>query len=374
MTLPVSIRTGLAEVWPFDEGSGTVAHGMMELFDLTLSGSRGAGTNGVDGCWVVGSPGFTGGGFSLLPASLKLAAVGDAVTYAMEMWYGGGALTLDAWTGGGEGITALELSDAFSPNLSVNWGVAVPPPLDPSTNTHIYYGVGVGSGNGVDTFINAPPFAGTGAYVLLIECVRVSGTDVRVRLYQRNAQVQNTETTSWGVPLNDVAISGKYHAVRRAAVWGRVLTSDERAGLFDGGDGTLDGLVEMVEGGDPTSGIDLDGNPVLVPDFPVVRPDQTLVLASDGGHRHTRLVAERQPRRYEVRFSQMEPAEADRLRTIIAAARGGAGEFQWRHAIDDAPGSADSAPWWRVMSDSIDLKRNKGGQSAGVDFILETVE
>jgi hypothetical protein len=382
MSLPGTLLDGLGEVWPFDEGSGDTAHGMLGALDLTLECVR-AGGLAEEGGWLTAghTPGYAGHGYGTLPAGdWALPTVGDAVTIAIELWWDGNQFTAGTpYTTNGFSIGA-ELYTVGSAQLSVNWLPANPPPADPASDTNIYYGAGVGAGNGVDTFTHAPPFGDGDPYVLIMECVRTSGTTVRVRLYEDGAQVGDDGTDSWALPLDTLHLgtASMRHAMRRAAVWLRALTGDERDAIFDDGGtsprGTLAGLVDLVDGGDPGDMVDADGVPVLVPDFVVGREYTGMrLLATDGvSHRHTRAGTPRRRRRYEMPFTHLSGEQLERLRTVVQTARGQGGMVRWRHPIDDAAGSAETAPRWRIVG-PVEISRAAGGQRADVRIVLEEV-
>ncbi|MFZ2875475.1 MAG: hypothetical protein WAZ94_13460 [Phycisphaerales bacterium] len=374
---PSSLHTGLAAYWPINEGSGSVAYDMVGDADLTLAGTS-RGGHGIDGLWGVGADGedethFGGLGTVPIPeAWAMLAGVGDAVTIAVVTWWGGQDATLDPLSSGslvppGTIVTiarVLDVEDAE--DLAVKYTPVDPPPADPGDDINIYHGQGVGDGNGSDTFTEAPPFEGTAPYLILIECVRVSETEVRTRLYVADAAVQQDGTSVWAEEQGTIQIGGDDPAsVVAAAVWLRTLTSGERSRLFaTGGLGDLD---VVVPAGDPEHPLDASGSTFLLPDYPAERAvgGPASVIATTELQRHTRRVHERSPRRYTLPFNLADAREVERLRTVLIAARGSAGVVRWRHPKDDAAGSVETAPLYRITNAGdagIALARTAGGQ------------
>lgn len=124
-----------------------------------------------------------------------------------------------------------------------------------------------------------------------------------------------------------------------------------------------------------------DGTPALTPDWPLVRIDRAAptgsVLASDGPRRETRRTHDRVVRAYRITVFPARAAECERVRQAIMRTRGGANWTRWRHPVDDAPGSVDTAPRWRVLNAGVDgeftLTRGAGGLGARLEIVLEEV-
>lgn len=368
------LTSGLAEFWPFDEGSGAVAHGDLGQLDLTLTGDR--GPNDVDGCW--NQPGesnqFGGAGSGSIPSAWHmLENVGDACTIAVDSWYGGWSETIDPQDSG----QAVSGSDEFVRvdgeyvlSLAVSAALASPPPQDPSFNTHIYAGQGVGDGNGVDTFANQPPFASTAPYTFLIELVRVNSTNVRSRIYVGGAQKQQDGVAAWDPHQATLTIGGgSAHGIKAAAVWLRTLSDDEKADVFAAGS------IPAALADDPSSLVDSAGKSALVFDFDVERIHQPSTVATPAGLRETRALCEVAPRRYSLPVRLATAAEITRLLAALRAARGG-GAVRWRHPKDDAPGSAATAPLYRILNPGeagLELTRTAGGGFAQCTLEMERV-
>lgn len=396
MSLPSSLLTGLAEFWLLTEGSGDIAHGFKGVLDMALSGSD-RGTSGVDGLWLdsAHAPGFCGKGSADWPEAWPFTDEGDVVTIAVEHWWAGGRHSIDTWMAD-DGVPMLVIApfdgtpstnvivrihDAtMTDRLRCEYEAVDPPPEDPAFDVHIYLGVGIGEGNGVDTFIEAPPFDEPfDPYIIIFEAVRLSGGVVRVRMYLADGQTQTDGTTTYTNPFDVLQFNGpdNFAAWRRSALWLRGLSLDERSAIFAHG---LAGLAGLEANGDPTQFVDADGNSALPPALPITRENIVAVIATDGGsggfgHRHARSVNERSKRRYDVTFELLGDAQWERIRTVLDSAKGGANWFRWRHPTDDAPGTEDDAPLWRVVMDrgGPKINRSEGGQRGTVSMTLEEV-
>jgi hypothetical protein len=131
-----------------------------------------------------------------------------------------------------------------------------------------------------------------------------------------------------------------------------------------------------------------DGTPRLCPNWPCVvieRAGVGAVLsnadgdAGVGGHRETRVLHERRPRRYQV---TVDPAvgrsqgEVEMLRQAFVRTRGGSIATRWR-SPDDAAGTVEEAPRWRLLNAGIDgdlsVERYVGGVAGKLSVVLEEV-
>lgn len=288
MSLPYSLVTGLLEAWPFDELAGSVAHGHLGALDLDLTGSPVS----ANGWWATSGSGHRYTASATIPVDWALLAnVGDECTIACEAWFGGTTNESELGEGadpysGTCDFMALDPASRFF----VQHDLHSPPPHDASENIHVYYGYGVAAGNGVDVYRNAPPFTSTDPYVLIAELVKTDSDTVRCRLYIGNTRVLGDGTADvWTAPASLIRIGKDPNRTMmvRAAVWDRVLTSDEKAALT-----TLAGLTDLVDGGDPGSGVDTDGDSFWVFDFPAVSVRPIVVGATTDGPRHTRKMAD----------------------------------------------------------------------------------
>lgn len=380
MPLPGSILTGLCEYWPFNEGAGVVAHGYKGELDLDLTSSDPRGPNGVPGLWnASGQPnGFAGCGYAESPVDWAfLSAVGDTVTLAVEHKFHCWGMTIDTLAYNpaidSAGVTLGSIGESIlDPHASWGYGSVPAPPADPSTNTHIY---SYCTGNGVDHFINAPPYGGTATYVIVLEITWTTGTQVRTRVYVEGDQFAG-DFTYTRTPTGDPPILwfGPYNSwqvalTRGAAVWGRALTETERNALMSAG--TLAGLATALSGSDPL--LKPDGKSAINPQFDIPMRRESRHIASSGEHRHTRQVHERVRRRYELPINGAGGAEMALIRSAIAISRGGVIPVRWRHPQDDAPGPVETAPRWIIENaheTEMQVTRGTGGVSGSVTLIL----
>ncbi len=376
----MSIRDGLGEYWKFDEGSGTVAHGVLKRMNLSLSleGFTPRGAHGLVGHW--NAPGtdnqFSGLGRGMFPAEWEvLEHAGDAVTIAIWHWFGGYETTLDPTTAPANPhtIDMLELHRGTgSADVFCGYSTADPPPQPPENNTHTY--ISYFTPDGVGHYLNAPPYENLAAdqvsYCLMLECVRnVDGT-VTSRLYVDGSANMDpgTYATSTGISYLDV---GGYGAAgtRGAAIWLRTLTSEERGEVFDGdGPGVLD--PPDVDPPGPEVLVDEGGQSIFHPKYVHRLEVGYGALATPGPHREARPAHEHVARRYALEIDWANRAECLALLAAIDAVRGGAGILQWRHPQDDPAGTQLDAPRYRVV-EPLTLQRTPGGQMARVRVVLE---
>lgn len=383
MPMDPSILTGLQCYWPIDEGAGAVAADRMGRLDLTLTGTA-RGASGLDGLWGSAHGGHFGGRLAALMPELwaMLEAPGSAATVAVEHWFGGYAATVDPFpfdvTSGSQAV--VEIIDGPASELYLGYALQAPPPQDPSTNTHVYFGAGLGVGNGVDTFIEAPPVDSGpfDPYLLVVEMVRIDATDVRCRLYvggsYAGAQVLTDGVYAWPTSASYALRfggPGDPASTVRAALWLRALTSGERGDLFTEG---LSGLEDLLDGGGGVDLVDGAGNGILTLAWPMPREGDAgaSIIESDGPRREVRRVHERRLRRYTLSMPLADKAEVEKVRTVLLAAAGG-GLIRWRHPYDDAPGTPETAPLWRLGADAIEVGRTVGGGRGVLEFTLEEV-
>lgn len=365
MSLPYSL-IDVKEYWLFEEGSGTLAAGALGELDLTLSGSW--GPSSTDGLWGQDGDGTRHKAAGTIPGPWELLeAVDSACTIAVEVDFA--AQSVDPYTGMPYDGTVYfaHLRGGYSA-LDCVHTLREAPPEDPATNTHVYYGNGVGAGDGMGYYIGAPPYASM-RYTLIIECVRVNATDVRVRLFRGATQIQDDGVNAWDATNTDFYLgdAGNRSLIRNAAIWLRTLTETEKNAIDAEG---LDGLPDLDEPEDETGGVDADGKSVWTFDFPARGVRRVEVLVSEGGvggQRHTRRVGERVTRRYELVVTLASGAELARLRTVLAASRGEAGSFLWAHPIDDA------SPVLYRFGGEPEIRRTAGGQRWEAGLVFEEV-
>jgi len=370
--LPASLLTDLAEFWPFDEGSGSTAHGLMGELDLALTANH----DTVADCW--NTPGsdnqFGGYGSGSIPAGwAMLENVGDACTIGVDTWYGGWQHTVtpqDAGQAASGSDEFVRIDGEYVLSLAISAAIANPPPQDPSFNTHIYAGQGVGAGNGVDTFINQPPFASTAPYTMLVELVRVTTTDVRCRIYAAGAQKQDDGVYAWDPHQATLRIGGgSAHGIRAAAVWLRVLTESEITAIATAGS-----LATLPDAGDPPLVSPTGGSSVALA-FPGRRMDTSVTLASEGPMRHTRAVHEHPRRRYRLPLPNATPGEVMKVLMAVRNSRGGAVPVAIRVPPDDPLNQP--APRYRILNagllGDLEITRFAGGSAASLELNLEEV-
>lgn len=372
--MPEASLLDVTELWKFDRVEDAVARGVRGVLDLTLFANAFSGTTESD-FWATDNLGWRGSGYAAPPAGWDLLEnVGDVITIAVEHhWkkataapYGDGSSPETS-----SAIMASILGESGSRHLDVTYATHPAPPGSP---LDAYYGNGVGSStewDGTNGFKNAPPFGGSGPYVLFIECVRVNATDVRTRLYFTDTKVNLDYVFAWSPTMTQLVIGGVdgWGVTIGAAVWLRSLTAGERLSFT-----TIADLDELLAGGDPTQPIDGDGDSFIVFDFPVIRMVQDGAgdtLATSGPQRHTRRLHERVTRRYELVVSLASATEAERLRTVLRACRGGAGAVRWRHPVDDASGSPEDAPLYRLSLSRVN--RSRGGVWLSCTVVMESV-
>lgn len=380
MPLPGSILTGLLEYWPFNEGAGLIAHGYKGELDLNLTSSDPRGPNGVEGLWnASGQPnGFAGCGIGEAPAMWELfTAVGKTVTLAVEHTFFGWNKTIDTMVYNtatdSAGVTLGSIGESvLDPHASWSYGSVPPPPQDPATNTHIY---SYCTGNGVDHFINAPPYSGTATYVIVLEITWTSSNQVRTRVYVEGAQFGGDYTyTRTPTGSDPILWFGPYSQhqvalIRGAAVWGRALTGTERNALMDAG--TLGGLATELSEEDPL--LKPDGKSAICPQFDIPMRRESRHLSSVGEHRHTRQVHERVRRRYELPINGASGAEIALIRNAITLSSGGVMPVRWRHPQDDAAGPVETAPRWIIENahdTEMQISRATGGVAGTVTLVL----
>lgn len=381
MSLPDSLLTGLIEFWPLNEGTGSVGAGTVNGYDMALTTSDARGAGGVNGLWASGGQGTAALGTATLPAILDLLKnVGDSMTFAVEHSFGAYNSTVDPWVLTASGnysctIGSIEGDSGFV--FLVAYGVVDPPPADPATYTNVYTGSGVGTGTGLHTFKEAPPFElwGAGAgYVAIMEVTRTSSTVLQTKLFVSNAQNMNTasqtiayEGLDWVVKIG--TNEEKPPLTLRAAVWGRLLTSDEKTAIFT--PDSLAGLDELDDTVDPF--LDEDGVNVL----PFRDPHPLTVgsrhIETAGEQRNTRQVHERIRRKYELVIENATPSVMERVQQAITLTRGCL-PLRWRHPTDDAPGPRETAPRWLLVNAAeIEISRTPAGSGGNITLILQEV-
>ncbi len=375
MPLPSSLLTGLLEYWPYDELSGSVAHGARGQIDLALASPTTWGVHGLDGLWGTGG-GFAGNATGTINAALEgLKNVGDAVTLAIEHWFSGSQTTVDPWPGTTD-PTACALGKVTVQSgdfMYVGYGAHLPPAADPVTDTDVYVGSGVGTGNGAWTFIHAPPFqswAGSSAYVALLQLVRTSSTQITCTLYAQGTQNMNTAVLTASYFAGGIGLllgtgsDPRPPITLRGAVWLRTLTSDERTAIAS----TLSGLGDLLDGG--STGL-LDGTGAQR--FPVmpelIQTSTRTTLATQTFQRHARLVTPR--RRRTCRFPiRLHASEIPAMVQVIKDSNYGSLPVKWRHPTDDPAGPLETAGDW-IMTNAADAGLTLGRAQAGAAMTIE---
>ncbi|MCC6428326.1 MAG: hypothetical protein IT435_16080 [Phycisphaerales bacterium] len=375
-----SLLDQLIDAWPFTEGAGTVAHGALGVIDLPLSRAdqfsgdplpAGSGWDTDGG----GRPSYNGGGVAdLVSAGFSLlAADGDAVTLACRMWMGGG---VDVQPSYDEEKTCMimglrghtNVADFSDENGWRLYSWSSPFPLDqliienPSSGTWI-------PSSWTFPLGSAPRYSS----VLFVITIVRGATDVSVRLAVNGtfASEALTNTFSWSDPTK--ASFGCIHwargAVTQAAMWSRALSDDEVGSLGS----SLDSLFTLISESDIPL-LDAGGNSLLVFVHPADSARPTPLIVTEYFKRETRSRGGRMPRRYTLRTRLSSGAQVDALMDAIDQCAYGAGWIRFRHPVDDAPGTPDNAPRYRLLNaNRLALTRTRGGQRASFELELEQV-
>ena len=130
------------------------------------------------------------------------------------------------------------------------------------------------------------------------------------------------------------------------------------------GDGTINPLINT------------DGTPRLVASWPdglrrLDLQDGAAVLVSNAVRREARQQHERNVRVYEVTVTNATKADAEMANQAWKVTAGGGNWTRWR-SRDDAAGTVDEAPRWRVTGPP-EIERSESGTIGRVRVILEEV-
>lgn len=380
----------LVDFWPFDEGSGTTAHGKKGAVDLTLERTKPSSSGSPTGQrpaaagWTAESGGrtcYNGGGWADITALNLLASVGDGVTVAVRLWPGAGSIQGSDWPytyyqcfgfGGnyrsdGSDYTGFRFGcgfDSFSP-------------YDPSPlSLQEVFGYYDAFPAGWTLAHGAPPYT---PRLLLVTIERL--TDVVTRRWEFTVYQDGVQRGSPLTVASDFIDVTKFMAgcccwstagVSQAALWSRVLSGSEISGM---GSDLDDVDAELDTGGEGL--LNNDGSHAVSYNLPITRVDLIDVLATDGPQRHARRPHERRRPTYRVPVRLAGGAEVTRVLQDIAASRHGNAAIRWRHPTDDGMGPKSSAPLYRIINagqvEALSLDRSRGGQHGSVELLLERV-
>lgn len=383
--LLMALRDQLVDAWKFNEAAGTIAHGVKGVLDLELKRGNITGTAEAPAAagWTTEPSGYgsrttyNGFGHADVTAQNLWAASGDAVTFAVRYWLGGGQIQ------GGWGPSGAQFFGGFG-------GHYTPGASNPSSGLRLY-DVDASYSGASQVYIEdvlGLSFTGSSAAwqypkgsspykpcLLWFRMTRQGGPEVLFTQFAADGSVKaGSLSPDFGlVDPTKLTIGGGWYSrgsVTQAAVWKRAVSDGEIVSLGD----NLDPLfVEIEAASSPLLGP--DGRSAIPLTFGVRRVDELGVIATSSGKRETRAPLERYIRRYDVNTVRLTAATLDLVRSALEASRYGLLPVRWRHPTDD-PAPPAEAPRYRIVNAAeaaVELSRAKGGQRTRLSLVLQTV-
>jgi|GEM_PF-7123735 len=400
----------LVELWPCDEGSGSVAHGALLGTVMTLrrispwdfsgtggnpSGSEVDAGTGWDVEYVDGQPAlqsgktiFNGNGVATLPTPLALAVNGDGISLVVRLTTDWVKQDGPPFQGLGGGVTdVLGASGRYSALPTVGSGVGIEN-IVLSTRSGVLKQYGPGTDLPFTGAIISLPIYVPVIVVLTIKRMAdplslataggPTGSNCLANVYYDGVLKMSMGVVAAGVTLNRVSFGslgeGSFGAIKQAMVFSYAIPQDDIPDTPEDIDAIEEETTgEMAGPGTSNPWLNADGSLRLRWPWPHGIARAGTVIASEGsGGRQTRMVHEREPRRYSITWNNVEAGVLAIVLEGLEVTKGGAASTRWRHPIDDTPGTVVSAPRWRVLN-VVEPERADGGVLGTIAIEIEEV-